>query len=70
MLQAGARLACEAIELLFHTGGSTAARKGSRLARYFSDAQMYRGHMSSQYLTFGKYIGRSSLGLPTGFLDL
>lgn len=70
MLQNGARLASEAIELLFHTAGSTAARKGSRLVRYFGDAQMYRGHMSSQYLTFAKYIGRSNLGLPTGFLDL
>jgi 3-hydroxy-9,10-secoandrosta-1,3,5(10)-triene-9,17-dione monooxygenase len=26
--------------------------------------------MSSQYMTFAKYIGRSNLGLPTGFLDL
>jgi 3-hydroxy-9,10-secoandrosta-1,3,5(10)-triene-9,17-dione monooxygenase len=70
MLQTGARLACEAIELLFQTAGSTAARKGSRMLRYFGDAQMYRGHMSSQYMTFAKYIGRSNLGLPTGFLDL
>jgi 3-hydroxy-9,10-secoandrosta-1,3,5(10)-triene-9,17-dione monooxygenase len=70
MLQTGARLACDAIELLFQTAGSTAARKGSRMARYFGDAQMYRGHVSSQYLTFAKYIARANLGLPTGFLDL
>ncbi|WP_160331179.1 acyl-CoA dehydrogenase family protein [Bradyrhizobium macuxiense] len=70
MLQSGARLACDATELLFQTAGSTASRKGSKMVRYFSDAQMYRGHMSSQYQTFAKYIARCNLGLPTGFLDL
>ncbi|PIT05913.1 hypothetical protein TSA1_05930 [Bradyrhizobium nitroreducens] len=70
MLQTGARLACDAVELLFQTAGSTAARKGSRMARYLGDAQMYRGHASSQYLTFAKYIGRSNLGLPAGMFDL
>src|ERR1700746_1584203 len=55
---------------LIQTAGTTAARKGSRMVRYFGDAQMYRGHMSAQYLTSAKYIARSNLGLPTGFLDL
>jgi 3-hydroxy-9,10-secoandrosta-1,3,5(10)-triene-9,17-dione monooxygenase len=70
MLQTGARVACDAIELLFQTAGSTAGRKGSKMARYFGDAQMYRGHVSSQYLAFAKYIARANLGLPTGFPGL
>lgn len=70
MLQTGARLACDAVELLFQTAGTTASRKGSKMVRYFGDAQMYRGHMSSQYMSFAKNIARSNLGLPTGFMDL
>jgi len=70
MQQQAGKLACEAIEMLFRTAGSTAARSGSRMLRYFGDAQMYRGHMSSQYQTFASFVGRARLGLPSGFLDV
>jgi 3-hydroxy-9,10-secoandrosta-1,3,5(10)-triene-9,17-dione monooxygenase len=69
-LQRAGQLACEAVELLFHTAGSSAARQGARLLRYMGDVQMYRGHVSAQTPTYGGYIGRARLGLPTGFLDL
>jgi 3-hydroxy-9,10-secoandrosta-1,3,5(10)-triene-9,17-dione monooxygenase len=56
--------------MLFRNSGSTAARTGSRMLRYFGDAQMYRGHMSSQYQSFASIVGRAGLGLPSGFRDL
>ena len=52
MIQHAGRMACEAVELLFHTGGSAPARKGHKLQRYFNDVAMYRGHSSSQFLAF------------------
>jgi 3-hydroxy-9,10-secoandrosta-1,3,5(10)-triene-9,17-dione monooxygenase len=65
-LQRAGKLAGEAVELLFQTAGSTAARQGSRMLRYMGDVQMYRGHMSAQVALFGTYIGRVRLGLPSG----
>ncbi len=43
-----AQMACEAIELLFHTSPVRAANRGQRMQRYFRDAQMYRIHPSAQ----------------------
>jgi len=70
MLQQGGRLACEAVELLFHTAGAHTIRKGNRLQRYFRDVQMYRTHSSAQQMEFGTYVGRAHLGRPTGFRGL
>lgn len=61
--QAG-KLACDVVELLYQTAGSSASRKGHPLAQYMGDAQMYRGHVSSQYSAFGGYIAQARLGLP------
>ena len=62
MIQQAGRLASEAVELLFHTSGSTATRKGSRMQRYFNDVQMYRSHISSQFSVFAGIIARSTPG--------
>ena len=70
MIQQGGKLACEAIEILFHSAGSTATRKGNRLQRYFNDAVMYRSHVSSQFSVFAGIIGRAHLGKPTGWRGL
>jgi len=43
MIQHAAAWPAKRVELLFHTGGSAVARKGSRLQRYFNDVAMYRG---------------------------
>ena len=43
-----AQMACEAIELLFHTSPVRAANRGQKMQRYFRDAQMYRIHPSAQ----------------------
>lgn len=70
MQQQAGKLASEAVELLFRSSGSTAARTGSRMLRYFGDVQMYRGHMSSQVPTFANFTARARLGMPTGLFDL
>jgi 3-hydroxy-9,10-secoandrosta-1,3,5(10)-triene-9,17-dione monooxygenase len=58
--------ACNAVELLFQTGGATAANRGQRLQRYFRDVQMYRVHPSSQPI-ISTLRGQAYLGLPVVF---
>jgi len=64
MLQEAGRIACDAVELLFKNAGTSAARKGSRMERYFRDVQMYRAHPSSLFENFWAPVGRAHLGLP------
>ena len=64
MMQQAGRMACDAVELLFKTAGTSVTRKGSRMERYFRDAQMYRAHPSALYENFWAPVGRASLGLP------
>jgi 3-hydroxy-9,10-secoandrosta-1,3,5(10)-triene-9,17-dione monooxygenase len=49
ILQQSGRLAAETVELLFKAGGSSAARRGQKMQRYFRDVAMYRGHIAAQY---------------------
>lgn len=70
MIQHAGGMACEAVELLFHTAGSAPARKGHRLQRYFNDVAMYRGHVSSQQLNFASGLARLHFGLPWGMYGL
>ncbi|OTA17854.1 acyl-CoA dehydrogenase [Xenorhabdus vietnamensis] len=69
-LQQAGRLASEGIDMLFRNAGSSASLKGSRLLQYFNDAQMYRGHVGSQWEHFSLYVGRSVLNRKISFLDL
>ena len=66
-LQQTGQLACDAIELLFLTAGSSAARRGNRLQQYFRDAQMYRSHGSSSPDEVSARLGRSWLGRRVGW---
>lgn len=70
MIQHAGRMACEAVEHLFHNGGSAVARKGHRIQRYFNDVAMYRGHSSSQYLSFASGLARLHFGQPWGMYGL
>ena len=70
MIQHAGRMACEAVELMFSTAGSSPARKGHRLQRYFNDVAMYRGHSSSQFANFGAGLARLHFGLPWGMYGL
>jgi 3-hydroxy-9,10-secoandrosta-1,3,5(10)-triene-9,17-dione monooxygenase len=65
-LQHAGRLSWEAIELMFRTAGSTAAKDGERLQRYYRDASIYRGHLSSQFDRTATYLGMVHLGIDPG----
>ncbi len=58
------RLAWQAVDLMFATGGSSAARSGSRLERCFRDASMFRTHIGAQYDVVFASTGRARLGQP------
>jgi len=65
-LEHGARLAWEAIEMMFRTSGTSGAKDGERMQRYYRDASMYRGHLSAQYDRVARYLALAHLGLsPT-----
>jgi 3-hydroxy-9,10-secoandrosta-1,3,5(10)-triene-9,17-dione monooxygenase len=70
LIQQAGKLAAEAVDLMFRTGGSFLTKKGNRLQRCFNDAQMYRGHMSAQYEEFAGYLGRIQLGRKAGLMGL
>jgi len=70
MIQHAGSMACEAVELLFHSAGSAPARKGHRLQRYFNDVAMYRGHSSAPQLNFASGLARLHFGLPWGMYGL
>jgi 3-hydroxy-9,10-secoandrosta-1,3,5(10)-triene-9,17-dione monooxygenase len=65
-LQHAGRLAWEAIELMFRTSSSSAAKDGERMQRYYRDASIYRGHLSSQFEKTAHYLGLTYLGLDPG----
>jgi len=62
-LEHGGRLVWEAVELLFRTAGSSAAKDGERMQRYYRDASIYRGHLSAQYEMLAQRIALVHLGL-------
>jgi 3-hydroxy-9,10-secoandrosta-1,3,5(10)-triene-9,17-dione monooxygenase len=65
-LQHAGRLSWDAIELMFRTSGSSAAKDGERMQRYYRDASIYRGHLSSQFERTAHYLGLVHLGLDPG----
>lgn len=70
MIQQAGRMACEAVELLYKHAGTSVTRKGSRMERYFRDAQMYRVHPSANFESFWAPVGRAHLGLPIRHFNL
>ena len=64
ILQQSGRLAADAVELLFRSGGSSPAKRGQRMQRYFRDVAMYRGHIAAQYLNLASEFAKAHFGLP------
>jgi 3-hydroxy-9,10-secoandrosta-1,3,5(10)-triene-9,17-dione monooxygenase len=62
--QHAARLAWEATELLFRTAGTSAARNGSRLQRYYRDLSMARTQFAMQYENMAQALARIHFGEP------
>ena len=63
MIQRG-QLAARAVEIIFAAASSSAAKRGTRLQRYYRDTAMYHGHIASQYLTTAGELARVHFGLP------
>jgi 3-hydroxy-9,10-secoandrosta-1,3,5(10)-triene-9,17-dione monooxygenase len=68
MAQYAARSAADAVELLFRTASSSAAKDGQRMQRYVRDVLVYRGHFNAQYMETASGVARVHLGLPGGYM--
>jgi 3-hydroxy-9,10-secoandrosta-1,3,5(10)-triene-9,17-dione monooxygenase len=64
MVQQAGQLAVRAVEVIFAAAGSSSAKRGQRLQRYYRDAAMYHGHISAQYLNTAGELARVHFGLP------
>lgn len=62
-LEHAGRLVWEAVELLWRTAGSSAAKKEARMQRYYRDLSIYRGHFSAQFETMATRLGQIHFGL-------
>jgi 3-hydroxy-9,10-secoandrosta-1,3,5(10)-triene-9,17-dione monooxygenase len=65
-LEHAGRLVFEAVEMLFRTASSGAARDGQRMQRYYRDISIYRGHVSAQYDNVAEMLGKIHLGVGQG----
>ncbi len=63
VLQQSGRLAAETVELLFRNAGSSAAKRGQRMQRYFRDVAMYRGHVAALYLNTATEFAKAYFGI-------
>ncbi|MCZ4535941.1 acyl-CoA dehydrogenase family protein [Gordonia terrae] len=67
VIQQSARMANEAVELAFTTAGTTSAKKGSAMEKYYRDVAMYKTHIAAQWdVTYGS-AARYHFGLPLTF---
>ncbi len=64
MIQQAGQLAAQAVQEIFTASSSSAAKRGTRLQRYYRDTAMYRGHIAAQYLTTAGELARVHFGLP------
>jgi 3-hydroxy-9,10-secoandrosta-1,3,5(10)-triene-9,17-dione monooxygenase len=64
VIQQAGQLAAEAVQEVFAASSSSAAKRGTRLQRYYRDVAMYRGHIAAQYLTTAGELARVHFGLP------
>jgi 3-hydroxy-9,10-secoandrosta-1,3,5(10)-triene-9,17-dione monooxygenase len=56
-------LASNAVETIFRTSGSSAAKRGQRIERYFRDLNMVRTHIMFQFERTRENVGHLRLGL-------
>jgi 3-hydroxy-9,10-secoandrosta-1,3,5(10)-triene-9,17-dione monooxygenase len=64
IVQQAGQLAAKAMEVIFAAAGSSAAKRGQRLQRYYRDVSMYHGHIAAQYLNTAGELARVHFGLP------
>jgi 3-hydroxy-9,10-secoandrosta-1,3,5(10)-triene-9,17-dione monooxygenase len=63
-LQHAARLAWEATELLFRNAGTSAARNGQRMQRYYRDISMSRTQFAANFERAAEWLARVHFGEP------
>lgn len=63
-----AQLAAESVERLFYSGGSSGAKRDSRLNRYFRDMATYRTHPIAQFDTAYEAVAQAHFNLPVPIL--
>lgn len=64
VVQQAAQLADECVDLAFTTSGTTSAKKGMRLGKYFRDVSVYRTHVAAQYDVTYSSAARYHFGQP------
>jgi len=64
MIQQAGQLAARAMEVIFAAASSSAAKRGTRLQRYYRDVAMYHGHIAAQHLATAGELARVHFGLP------
>jgi 3-hydroxy-9,10-secoandrosta-1,3,5(10)-triene-9,17-dione monooxygenase len=64
MIQQAGQLAAQAVQEIFAASSSSAAKRGTRLQRYYRDVAMYQGHIAAQHLTTAGELARVHFGLP------
>jgi 3-hydroxy-9,10-secoandrosta-1,3,5(10)-triene-9,17-dione monooxygenase len=64
MIQVAARMAVQATSQLFAAAGSSAAKRGARMQRYYRDTSAYLGHISARHDVIAADVARIHFGLP------
>jgi 3-hydroxy-9,10-secoandrosta-1,3,5(10)-triene-9,17-dione monooxygenase len=64
MIQVAARMAVRATSELFAAAGSSAAKRGARMQRYYRDVSAYIGHISARQDVIATDVARIHFGLP------
>ncbi|MFJ9249661.1 acyl-CoA dehydrogenase family protein [Streptomyces sp. NPDC101776] len=61
MMVEAAESACQTVDILFRSAGTSASGRGQRMQRYLRDVSMYRTHIATQYHTTAQRLGESRL---------
>jgi 3-hydroxy-9,10-secoandrosta-1,3,5(10)-triene-9,17-dione monooxygenase len=64
MIQVAARMAVQATSELFGAAATSAAKRGTRMQRYYRDASTYVGHISARHDVIAAEVARVHFGLP------
>jgi 3-hydroxy-9,10-secoandrosta-1,3,5(10)-triene-9,17-dione monooxygenase len=64
MIQQAAQLAVRATTELFGAASSSAAKRGTRMQRYYRDMSVYLGHISARHDVVAAEAARIHFGLP------
>jgi len=67
VIQSAARMADDVVEIGFTTAGSSSAKRGSRMQKYYRDVAMFKTHIAAQWDVTYASEARFALGQPLTF---